>query len=386
MTGWDAAPIARWLLHDGRHSARLGMLVQALGQQLVNAGVPLARLRLSMRTLHPLVTGYSILWDRGRHDFEDIQTPHGLETRPAYIGSPLAEVARTGMPYRRRLTRELTTSDHQVLHDLKAQGTTDYLAQPMAFSGGSSATLVFTTDRASGFADSDIAGFEDIALVMAPIAEVFSLRGTALAVASAYLGRRTGERVLGGRITRGDVETIEAAILISDIRDWTGLSNRHDLTTLVAMANHYFEIVDDAVSAEGGEILKLIGDSVLAVFPTDSSVSAGDACERALLAARASLRMARERTVDVPPAFGIGLHFGQVLYGNVGSKTRLDFTVMGQAVNIASRIEGLCHRLDHRLLFSQEFAGRLKEAATLVSNEQLKGLAAPIAILTASEA
>ncbi|NNJ73953.1 MAG: adenylate/guanylate cyclase domain-containing protein, partial [Anderseniella sp.] len=211
-------------------------------------------------------------------------------------------------------------------------------------------------------------------------AEVFSTRRVSLAVAEAYLGPRTGRRVLDGQITRGDIDSINSAIMVSDIRDWTGLSNRMAAKDALALANEYFEIIAQAVESNGGEILKLIGDGVLAVFPLDEQhKSSPAACRNALSAARQALQTT-DRSPDLH--FGIGLHFGEVLYGNIGSTTRIDFTVLGQAVNITARIEGFCSRLEIPLLFSREFADQTGEAGRVVANETLKGYDDQFEILT----
>ncbi|GAB5467684.1 MAG: adenylate/guanylate cyclase domain-containing protein [Rhodospirillales bacterium] len=370
-----------WLLAEGRLLPELDQIVLRLGQTLLAAGAPLWRLRLSTRTLHPLIAAFTSVWNRDSEVTERTEARHGLEGRSGYLGSPLETIARTGSAFRKRLSQGLTAEDHEVLHDLRARGGTDYLGLPMRYSDGTLANLVFTTDRAGGFCEADIVGFEQIAAVMAPIAEVFATRRMALAVAETYLGPRSGRRVLEGQITRGHIDTIEAAILVSDIRDWTGLSARLSTEAALSIANAYFEIVSRAVAAEGGEVLKLIGDGVLAVFPVgEGELSVAAACERALAAASRSLRSPRSPDLR----FGIGLHVGEVLYGNVGSAERLDFTVMGQAVNLASRIEGLCERLGEPLLYSQAFADRLAGPSQRIAEAPLKGHSGRFAILTAA--
>ena len=371
---WRSGPIIQWLLDEGRLTDDVDEAVEQLGQRMLSAGAPLWRLRLSMRTLHPLIAAFSSVWERDAGDAERIETPHGLEGRSGYIGSPLEIIGRTGVAFRKRLSDTLTAADHTVLHELKARGATDYFGLPLLYSSGTTASLVFTTDAAEGFSDHDIERFTEIASVMAPVAEVFSTRRIALAVAEAYLGPRTGRRVLDGQITRGDIEKINAAILVSDIRDWSGLSNRLPAEEALALANSYFEIVAQAVEENGGEILKLIGDGVLAIFPSDEgSMSAEAACRSALAAARQSLLTAQTDSNASSLRFGTGLHFGEVLYGNIGSTTRIDFTVLGRAVNIAARIEGLCGRLGEPILFSEAFAERLAQPTAAVAHETLKG-------------
>lgn len=377
---WQSGPIIKWLLAEGRLLADVDETVLQLGEKLRASGAPLWRLRLSMRTLHPLIAAFSSVWERDASTTARIETPHGLEGRSGYIGSPLEIINRTGSAFRKRLAGELMASDHSVLHDLKARGGTDYFGLPIRYSNGTTANLVFATDFPAGFADTDIEKLTEIASVLAPIAEVFSTRRVSLAVAEAYLGPRTGRRVLDGQITRGDIDSINSAIMVSDIRDWTGLSNRMAAKDALALANEYFEIIALAVESNGGEILKLIGDGVLAVFPLDEQhKSSPVACRNALSAARQALQTT-DRSPDLD--FGIGLHFGEVLYGNIGSTTRIDFTVLGQAVNITARIEGFCSRLEIPLLFSREFADQTGEAGRVVANETLKGYDDQFEILT----
>ena len=383
---WDSGPLIDWLVGEGRFLQEIDDLVSQLGTSMLAAGAPLWRLRLSMRTLHPLLAAVSSVWQRDEGAATRIETPHGLEGRSGYIGSPLEIIGRTGTAFRKRLTGALSDADHNVLHDLKARGGTDYFGIPLKFSDATTASLVVTTDAASGFSDADIEQVSEIASVLAPIVEVFHSRRVSLAVAEAYLGPRTGRRVLEGQITRGDIERIDAAILVSDIRDWTGLNNRLPAEEALALANRYFEIIAEAVESNEGEILKFIGDGVLAVFPTDTgSRDSGGACRSALAAARQALRIAEQQTSPLDLRFGMGIHFGEVLYGNVGSRTRIDFTVLGQAVNTAARIEGLCSTLDKPILFSQDFADHLAEPTTRVAEEILKGHQEKSSILTISD-
>ena len=254
----------------------------------------------------------------------------------------------------------------------------------MRFSDARFSILVLVTDRAGGFAAEELQAITTIAAALAPIVEVFKARSISLAVAEAYLGPRTGKRVLDGQITRGDIEKIDAAIFVSDIRDWSGLNSRLPAEEAMARANRYFEIAAAAVEGNGGEILKFVGDGVLAVFATDGGHGPEAVCERALAAARQALQAAD--TCDPPLGldFGIAMHFGEVLYGNVGSETRLDFTVLGQAVNIAARIEGLCSKHNRRILFSEDFADRLPGSTEFVAEETLKGQGRPFPIFTAA--
>ncbi|WP_420414250.1 adenylate/guanylate cyclase domain-containing protein [Roseibium sp.] len=376
---WDPRVVRDWLLEEGRFSEDLHALTQALGDRLLAAGAPVWRLRLAMRTLHPLMTAIGSAWEREPGGDERVQSPHGLEHRPSYIGSPMESISKTGKPFRRRLTDTLGEEDHRILHELKARGATDYLGMPLRLAGGAGAVFVVTSDAEGGLADADVLAFERVCSAVTPIVEVFRYRDTSAAIAEAYLGKRTGQRVLDGQITRGDIEHIQAAILVSDIRDWTGMNMRLPAEEALACANRYFEVIAEAVESHGGEILKFLGDGVLAVFPTQG----GDAddcavCSNALAAAKAALLRADEIDPPLELKFGIGLHFGDVLYGNIGSATRIDFTVLGSAVNIAARLEGLCRQLDRQVLFTNEVAERLPYSVEALGLVDLKGVERPI--------
>lgn len=380
---WQAAPLIDWLLDAGRFLDTIDDLTLQLGDRMVAAGAPIWRLRLSMRVLHPLTTAVTSVWERGDEAPTRTEATHGLEGRSGYVGSPFEAIARTGQPFRKRLADGLTDADHNVLHELRARGGTDYFALPLWLSAGTSAVGVIATDAPDGFSENDIGQFKRVASVLAPIIEIFRARRLSVAVAEVYLGGRTGRRVLDGQITRGHIDTIDAAILISDIRDWTGMNSRLDAEDVLALANDYFSVIADAVEGHGGEILKFIGDSVLAIFPVEAD-GADDrtACANALAAARAAVSVARDTATLSDLQFGLGIHFGEVLYGNVGSPSRLDFTVLGQAVNIAARIESLCGRLGIPILFSDDFAARLDEPTVVAAEETLKGLDRPTVIRT----
>ncbi len=345
-------------------------MTDGLAVRLAEAGLPLWRLRISIRTLHPLIAAISATWERDGGLVATPRAPHGIENRATYIGSPLAQMAETGQPFRRRLSDALSQTDHQVLHELKARGATDYFGAPMPFTQTPGGLCVVVTDAPDGFSTEDIAQIKELITILAPIVEVFRLKLTSQAVTDAYLGPRSAARVLSGQITRGHIETIRAAILFSDIRGWTSINTRLPPSDTVAIANRYFDIMTDAISTYQGEVLKLMGDGILAIFPDDDDRRA---CASALAAAQAA-QQAAEEDPEFSTQFGIGMHVGDVLYGNIGSAERLDFTVLGAAVNFTSRIEALCTRMDRKILFSQDFADQLETPTRHVGTEPIKGL------------
>jgi len=375
--GWPLAPVVDWLLDEGRFLGDPNELTAALATHLVDAGAPLVRLRLAMRTLHPLETGWSAIWEAGGRLEPDRVATHGLERKASFVGSPLEILRQTRTTFRRRLGA-LGDDDHRLLHDLKAQGASDYLAVPLTFSTGQSAAMVLVTDRDGGFADADVAQFEALAAILSPLLETIAAHRLAHTLAAVYIGPRSGARVLEGRIQRGDVETLRAAIWFSDLRGWSRISNELPPADAVALANAYFELVDDVVADAGGEVLKLIGDAVLAIFPAD------DAGRNAARAALTAAQAAQTRAQPLDVRFGIGLHLGDLVYGNVGSPTRLDFTVMGQAVNLAARIEGLTRTLDRPIVVSEALATASGRACTDLGTHAVAGWDDPVRVFAPS--
>ncbi|MEO0634107.1 MAG: adenylate/guanylate cyclase domain-containing protein [Pseudomonadota bacterium] len=374
----DAASLIRWIVTAGRLQG-LRSLTDGLGPRLRDAGVPLMRLRIGMRTTHPLIAARSFIWDP---DSDDPDNPalqsatHGMEQRSNYVGSPMEIIATTEDPYRRRLDDSLGADDHLILHELKARGATDWYGRPSWFATGSFGIVIFVADRRE-FSDADITLLDTVTDVLGPVIEAWTHHHLATAIATSYLGPRTGQRVLDGQITRGDIETTQAAILFSDIRGWTALNAAEPPDTVLDIANRYFEVMSDAIDGNGGEILKFLGDGILALFPSDGTQTGKvQACRQALTTARAALDLATTAALPVP--FGTGVHYGEVLYGNVGARERIDFTVLGQSVNIASRVEAFCGRLGEPILMSDTVAEIAGVATRHASTETLKGVAAPM--------
>jgi adenylate cyclase len=376
-----AAPHIDWILSTGRTLGLQG-LVDALGPRLIADGIPLMRIRLGMRTTHPLTAAFSVVWEAAGAKDALLTFDHGARLRADYAGSPIERINTTRQPFRRKLLDPLTDDDHETLHEIRNKGGTDYYGLSLDFALGSNAIAIFVSDGPTGFSQAHITLLNQLAAVLAPVAEVYAQHHLADAIATSYLGQRTGQRVLAGQITRGDIETAEAAILFSDIRGWTALNATRPAIETLAIANSYFEVISDAVDNNDGEILKFMGDGVLALFPGDGTVAgAQDACRKAISAAHAAKGIAALAELAVP--FGIGIHYGEVLYGNIGARARIDFTVLGQAVNIAARVESCTGRLNHTLLVSQTVADIAGVPMHLVSTETLKGVDDPMPLFIA---
>jgi adenylate cyclase len=252
--------------------------------------------------------------------------------------------------------------DFPVLEELRQSGTTDYLAVPLEFINGEVHVATWATTRAGGFDDDEAAGLESVSLALSRVAEIYALRRTVVNLLNTYIGAGSGERVLAGRIRRGNIDRISAAILTSDMQGFTNLADTLPGEAVIEVLNRYYDCQIPPIQAKGGEILKYIGDGLLAIFqPQPDKRDIAGACRDALAAARAVMEglaehNARQRDTGAPVMrIRFALHVGEVLYGNIGASGRLDFTVIGPAVNLAARLEALAGTLGRDLVASAEF-------------------------------
>jgi adenylate cyclase len=369
--------VLRWLQTDGARFRETAPFLDAFVQELLRAGVDVARATTGVPILHPQVYSLSCLWEEGKPVSERRFRQEGEGLR-AFQNSPMAIVYEGGS-VRCRLDQPPEPDEFPILADLRAQGMTDYLALPLTFSDGSWKAITFATRRPGGFPAEHVALLQELIPTLAMILEIQALHRTTLTLLDTYIGRSAGRRVLDGAIKRGMSETIRAVIWTCDLRGFTELSEKLPGGELVELLNDYFGAMTDAVLGHGGEVLKFIGDALLAIFPFASEPDRAVAA-RALAAAseaEAAIRAINaERTKGGRPAvrFGLALHVGDVLYGNIGGAERLDFTVIGQAVNVATRIEGLSKQLGRSVILSREMAELCDGAVEPLGTFALKGV------------
>ena len=354
----------RWLLRDGRHQPTSGELLQGFCRELTEGGFPLMRAFLAKPTLHPQIASIAYRWSRAEPKVEAFTREHDIWQSEQYLRSPMALIyAGEESMIRRRLFGPGLRLDFPILEDLLAEGGTDYAIFGLRRGDGRPMAVVsIATDAPGGFSDEQFTGFQSLLPLLSLIVEAIETRLTAKSLLEIYLGADAGRRVMGGLIRRGESVTIAAAIWQCDLRDFTAMSNQLPRDEVLAILNDYFDAVTRPVLAHGGEILKFIGDAVLAIFPMRDDLDRDDKCRTALTAAEEALDAMRDvnelraSAGKAPLSIGIGLHAGSVSYGNIGAQTRLDFTVIGPAVNLAARITGLCRPLNQRLLASKAFA------------------------------
>jgi adenylate cyclase len=350
-------PVVQWLVHGARNAPLSHEVLTELCQRLVAAGLPLWRVMVFVRTLHPEIVGRRFVW----HPETGTEVTDGsfeLLERRSFIESPMMHVAKTGESFRRRLADPDCVMDYGILHELRAEGVTDYFVAPLHFSSGDIHFSSWSTRQPGGFTDAEIEAIEAIIPPLARIGEIRAWYRVASNLLTTYIGKNAGERVLAGHIRRGDTEAIHAAIWLSDMRGFTMLADTLPPQDLVDLLNRYFDCQVPAIEQHGGEVLKFMGDGLLAIFPIGAEGDFPAICASALAAGRAARdNIAALDAAEDGPAmrFGLALHLGDVLFGNIGSGNRLDFTAIGPAVNLAARLEKLAGRLGRTILASEDF-------------------------------
>ena len=381
----DIRSVVDWLT-DGARSGSLSEDVLAeLCQRTVDSGIPLWRAAVFVNTLHPDVIGRAFIWqvDTG---VKVSEAQYDILETDEYRSSPVVAVYATRQPIRRHLADGTCPDDFPVLQELRAEGATDYVAFPLRFTDGTVHVATWATRQPGGFTPQQFADLESVIAPLTRVAEIRALRRTATNLLDTYVGRQAGERILAGKIRRGFVEEIRAAIWLSDMRGFTALSERLPPQDLVDLLNRYFDCQVPPILDHGGEVLKFIGDGLLAIFPlAGDGDDAGEVCGRALACAREARALID--ALDKPAGdnadairFGLALHVGQVMYGNIGGGNRLDFTCIGPAVNLAARLEKCAGQLGRSIVASAEFAGHTPRDFTPLGEFAVAGFAAPQAV------
>lgn len=352
-----SGPLIDWLLRGASALNSPEDFTRALAEKMNQSGIAVSRLGIMVWSLHPLIAGKHYIWENDKDDISTFAPTYEIHDHPAFTNSPLRHVSNGLGGVRQRLDDQHPDNSFPIIEDLRAKGATDYVAMPLPFSDGRINVLTLTCDHPDGFTTANLGLVFECAAVIGRYYEVFMQRENAQSLLETYVGKRTGARVLGGDIRRGDGDEIDAAIMFCDLRKSTLLEERLGRRAYIALLNQFFETVSGIIHDHGGEVLKFIGDAVLAVFPAGSD--AGAARAHALNSAIEIVeRLDRLRQDDggAECDCSIGLAYGQVTYGNVGSQERLDFTVIGQAANIAARLGDFGKTAGHRIVFTSDIA------------------------------
>ena len=390
-----------WAADEGAASKSVPSLLDSYCRFLCQQGFAIRRCNLATETIHPLMHNTRHVWfDRttdpgpinpdvvvarrqypfGDSMIDEVYFNSGSQKNPQFLASPFHVIEEEGELH----AAILASGEPQrfpVFDDLAALGCCDYYGAVLHNFSGMLQKIGLATDRAGGFGESELGGLKESLRLLTLLLNTVVEFDTKRTLARVYLGEDPGNRVCAGMIHRGEVVSIDAAVWFSDLRNFTASGEALSPERIIERLNAYFEIVVGAIHDAGGEVLKYIGDAVLAIFPVSSERGPGDAC----VAAVAALRDAEERLVSLNQraaakgepeiAHGVGLHFGTTSYGNIGGSERLDFTVIGRAVNIASRIEGQCRPIGASALCSREFSELAGIPSRALGCFDLKGVA-----------
>ena len=376
--------IAGWLIGPARRIASGTRALDEFAWRLLATGLPLLRVTLHTSTLHPQFLGANFIWFRTTGQATLSMVAHELAQRFRDHDNPVRRVVLGGETLRRRIDVADALLDFPILHDLKTQGATDYLGLPVASAHLAHNYMVtYVTDRPGGFTDLEIADLTRVSQRLSVLVDMHSQRAISRNVLNAYLGAKTGPKVLEGRIHRGTGEEISAVLWSSDLRGFTSRSDRLPGDRVIALLNALFDAQAKAIREHGGEILKFIGDGLLAIFAIETRGAEAEAARHALKAAVEALAAVRGLDDELaaagePPLnIVVALHAGTAIYGNIGAADRLDFTVIGPAVNLVSRIEAVAKTLNLPIVVSDEFARAYGGPLRSLGSHQLRGLSTP---------
>lgn len=381
---------------------------------LQRQGFQIVRVNMGTRTLHPQVESLSYTWvpKEKKEYFDESTTPllHSKTTIESEIGflrevrfrlgslqtsqfavSPVQYVMSTKKPYYFCFVdHKEKTFPYPILDDLAPLGATGYFAVPILQKGTSYAFLSLVTDKPNGWSKEELIFLDQVLKIISLQWMAFIQSELTESLLSIYLGKRTGSTVYSGKIYLGELDNIQSVIWFSDIRNYSGLSEKLSPGEVIQLLNDYFGLAIPMIESHGGEVLKLLGDGILAVFPyTESNKTYVG--KKVLLAVRKlgeSLflhNQEREKESKLPIHHGVGLHSGEILYGNIGSTERLDFTVIGEAVNLTSRIAGMCGELGKAVLASENLANQIPVRWEELGEHKLKGIGSPQKIFAISE-
>lgn len=377
----DPREVVDWLVRGAPGAAGPQQVMAGLCIRLTNAGVRVDRMEAFVRTLHPSIVGRSFVWTPERTDVEVREQSYAYLNSPEFLGSAMNQCCRTGESISVRLGTGRTCP---TLAPLQKEGFVEVLAAPMRFLSGQNHPVTFGTKAPGGFTEEEHAAIQAVIPPLARIGEILALLRTATNLLSTYVGHNAGARILAGQIQLGDTDTLKAIVWFSDLRGFTVLTRTASPPAVIRALNDLFGCQIPAIEKHGGEVLKFIGDGLLAIFPYDDTKgppkAACDAAYDAATEAFAALESRnRERAAkdEAPISFGLALHLGDVSYGNIGAQSRLDFTCIGPAVNVAARLESLASKLSRTMVVSEPFAALCSRPLEDLGSFELKGVDLP---------
>lgn len=394
--------VATWLLEQGLNDAGLTKITQGLGQRLVAGGVPLHRISIGGMLLHPTFGALDVVWEAPLDQVRSTMATRAEIYTSEFQNSPFFHAASEGIPFLRfPLEQSGLEREFPIFEQLRATGVTDYIVFYRTYGrrdlelwsglpqGMEGALGSFSTRRIGGFTDMEVDYLRALTTPLGLIIKAKTGLELAKTLLDTYLGKYTGGQVLNGLVERGSGRPIDCVLWYCDLRGSTAMAEQLSMEDYLATLDAYFDCTAGAVLDHGGEVLKFIGDAVMAIFPFDETERpAVDMCRAAMSTAREAIAKvercnAEREGCGLPPIqFGVSLHVGQVMYGNVGTERRLDFTVVGPAANEATRLERLCKRLGTPIVASARFNEIFPDELTPLGAHELAGVSTGIEAYT----
>lgn len=381
-----ADEITGWLISEGRILGDGAAVVAAYASRLVNAGVPLSRMNISQRFANPLLIAWGVIWTP--EGCEEYDVTHAMLDTDSYIGSPVEYVLVNEKPLHKSLAALDPDTSHSSYLELAVSGGKDFYGSFLEYGDGFNNVCTFVTNDSQGFTPEHIKLFHNTRHGLASAMEPVTMRRSTESLLRAYIGHGPARAVCEGTIKRGEHESLNAVVMFTDLRGFTAKSEKWDDTRLLEALNGYFDVVVQSVEEHGGDVLKFMGDGILSIFKIDDEMSLQAQCKKAAGAARTALaeldklNKTRATASEESLAMGIGINVGSVTYGNIGSPGRLDFTVLGSAVNVASRVQDLCKIIEEPVLATKEVATHCKDAFMNQGNHFVSGVDEPIEVFS----
>ncbi len=376
--------LSRWMITEGRRSGDPVKAVSRFCTDLIEAGVPLWRVNIGQRFANPLLIAWGVVWTPEGAESYDVT--HDVMLTDSYVGSSFEYILAHRRPLHKSLRGLDPEADHISYHEFAEAGGTDYYATLMYYGDGSMHGCTFVTQSDSGFTAENLQMIEASLPALSCALEPVTMRKSSRSLLRTYLGDGPSEAVWKGSIKRGERTALDAVVMFTDLRGFTALSDTASEEEVFGVLNTYFDVVVQAVEEAGGDVLKFMGDGILSIFPAADGSSRADQCRQAAQAAQqalsglAAVNGARAETGKPPLEIGIGLNAGRVSYGNIGSPGRLDFTVLGAAVNLASRIEGLTKSTGHSVLASSAVAAAAPDLFSSCGTRSVRGISDPVEV------